>query len=132
MTHRLRTLFFGFALIALPALAGQALTVEDVLAKAAELHEKPVTATGKVLSFKQKTSKAGNAYFTFKLKGAKDEPLNVYSRGKSEKQWKDGDAVVVSGIFFKEKKLPTFTSKNEIDASLVEGKPYGVKAAPSK
>ncbi|HVL39717.1 MAG TPA: hypothetical protein VM328_10045 [Fimbriimonadaceae bacterium] len=130
MTRLLRNLIFATFFAALPAVAGEALSVESVLAKAAELDGKAVTVTGKVLGFKQKTSRAGNAYFTFKLKGGKDEPLNIYSQGKSEKEWKDGDLVVVDGIFRKEKKVQDFVVKNEIDATPKEGKPYGVKAPP--
>lgn len=115
------------ALAAASVFAVQNLTVEDVLAKAADHNDKTVTVKGKVADFKQKTSRAGNAYFTFKLKGAKDEPINVYSRGTSEKEYKDNDVVIVTGIFRKEKKVQDFTVKNEIDATKQVGKPYGVK-----
>ncbi|MCO5295494.1 MAG: hypothetical protein M9921_01420 [Fimbriimonadaceae bacterium] len=108
------------------AVAADALTVDALLQEAAKHDGKPVTVTGKVVEFKQKTSRAGNKYFTLQLKG-KSENLNVYGHGELTPAPKKDDRVEASGVFRREKKVQTFTVKNEVDVSPVEGKKYGVK-----
>src|SRR5688500_14509451 len=113
------------------ALAAEELTVEALIKDATKLDGKDVAVVGKVEGFRQRTSKIGNAYFTFKLKG-KEDSINVYSRGKMDPAIKDGDKVEVKGVYRKEKKLQDFVVKNEIDATPAEGedkekKKFGVK-----
>lgn len=120
----LSCLFLGVLL----AFAADALTVGALLKDADKYDGKAVTVTGKVLEFKQKTSRAGNQYFTLILKGdKKDADLNVYGRGKLEPAPAKDNQVEVSGVYRKEKKVTTFTVKNEVDISPVEGKKYGLK-----
>lgn len=115
-----------FGGIAIAALAFCAPIKVDDLVKAADKHNnKPVEVIGKVEKFEQRTSKAGNKYFVFKMKEAGSE-LNVYGRGEPKSPIKDGDKVKINGIFRKEKKLKNFTVKNEVDVTKVDGKPYGV------
>jgi cytochrome c-type biogenesis protein CcmE len=119
--------FLSFTLIAafVVALAGD-LTPEALL-KAADKHDgKEVQLVGKIDKLERKTSRAGNKYFVFQLKGDK-EFVNVYGRGELAEEWKNGAKAVVSGIFRKEKKLPNFTVKNEVDVSAKEGKKFGVR-----
>ncbi|MBL8069049.1 MAG: hypothetical protein JNM28_11415 [Armatimonadetes bacterium] len=116
---------FALAAISLAA----TVTVDTLLKDKAKYDGKEVVVSGKVAEYKARTSRAGNPYITFKLKGA-SATANVYLRGKLEGDAapKDGDKVEVSGIYRKEKKVTdTFTSKDEIDASPVAKKKFGVK-----
>lgn len=108
------------------AIAAEAMTVDALLKDAAKNDGKAVTVAGQVVEFKQKTSRAGNKYFTLQLKG-KTENVNVYGRGALAPAPKAGNRVEATGVFRKEKKLQDFTVKNEVDVSPVEGKKYGVK-----
>lgn len=120
----LSLLFVGVML----AVAADALTVASLLKNADKYDGKGVTVGGKVLEFKQKTSRAGNEYWTLTLKGdKKDADLNVYGRGKLDPAPAKDDKVEASGVYRKEKKVTTFTVKNEVDTSPVEGKKYGLK-----
>jgi exonuclease VII large subunit len=115
--------------LAVSALALNVLSPAQVLKDLDKYDEKVVTVAGKVSEFTQKKSRAGNPYFTFKLKEG-ESVIHVYSRGEAEKELKNGVEVHVTGIFRKEKKMQNFTVKNELDASKEEEKPYGVKIAP--
>lgn len=112
--------------LAITALADGPLSVSALL-KAADKHDsREVFVKGKVSKFDQKTSRAGNKYFTLVLKEGEDV-LNVYSRGELKPPVKAGDIVEVRGVFRKEKKLRDFTVKNEVDATEMKDKNYGVK-----
>lgn len=120
----LSVLFLGVLL----AFAADALKVDDLIKNADKHDGKAVTVVGTVVEFNPKTSRAGNKYFTLKLKGkTKETDLNVYGRGELEKAPKKDDKVEIAGIYRKEKKLSDFTVKNEVDVSPVEGKKHGVK-----
>ncbi len=93
-------------------------TVVDILKDPDKFHKKLVQVEGKVSTFRKRTSRAGNAYTTFKLVSGKDE-MTVFSYGHLELE--NGDEVVVIGRYFKEKKVGRDTFKNEIDASPKEG-----------
>lgn len=115
LSHRLAaTLVFGFSVL---AFAIDKATVAEVLKDPAKFDDKVVTVTGKVTKFKQKTSKAGNPYYNFKLVGKGEEELSVYGRGKAEPAPEDGQMVEVTGKFAKEKKVGSVTYKNEIDVT---------------
>jgi len=90
---------------------------------------KTIETSGVVADFKQKTSRAGNKYFTFKLRVSEKETtgVSVYSQGEAEEAVKDGAKVKVVGVFREEKKVYDFTVKNEIDATKVKDKENGVK-----
>lgn len=122
---------FLFASLALTALA---LAVDKVpladLLKNAKAHDgKTISTTGIVSAFKQKTSRIGNKYFTFKLAETdkSKESINVYSQGEAADGLKDGVKVVVVGVFREEKRLQDFSVKNELDATKVKDKENGVK-----
>lgn len=123
-----RVLFCVLAVGTCLAFAATKATVEDILKDPAKFDNKEIAVTAKVADFKAKTSKAGNKYFTFKLKSGEKE-VNVYGRGELEKEPKEGDKVTATGIFRKEKQIKDFKVKNEIDVSKVDGKDFGVKAA---
>jgi len=113
------------------ALASAPLTVDGLLKKASEHDGKAVSVKGEVSTFTEKTSRAGNKYTTFVLKG-ENSVANAYSQGHLDPKPKNGDMVEITGIYLKEKKLKDFTVKNEVNFTKVEGKPYGLKITKKK
>jgi hypothetical protein len=81
-------------------------------------HKKLVQVEGKVNDYNEKTSKAGNAYTTFKLT-QDDQKISVFCYGHLK--LKNGDEVVVVGRYYKERQINQSTFRNEIDASPREG-----------
>lgn len=125
----LRFAFCSGLLLAAFALAIDKISIPELLKEAKTYDGKTVETTGFVDQFKQKISRAGNKYFTFKLRaGEKDSAsINVYSQGEAEETIKDGVKVKVIGVFREEKKVMDFTVKNEVDATKVKDKENGVK-----
>ena len=116
-------------LVASAALVGGAALdakVSEIRDAPAKYDGKAVAVKGKVAHFKQKTSKAGNDYYTFDLVDGK-EKLAIYGGDKLEKPLKDDEAVVVTGKFAAERKVGEHVFTNEIDASSKLGKAFGVK-----
>jgi hypothetical protein len=117
------------AVVLLPVLgfaAAEKASVADLLKDAKKLDQKEVEVKGSLREFKQRTSKIGNKYFTFRLKDG-DQSVNVFSRGALETPPKDGAKVTVVGIYRAENKVGDNVFKNEIDCSPKEGKKFGVK-----
>ncbi len=83
-----------------------------------KFHKKLVQVEGKISDYKEKTSRAGNTYTTFKLE-QDGQKLTVFSYGHLK--LRDGDAVVVVGRYYKERRVGRATFRNEIDASSREG-----------
>lgn len=112
------------------ALAAEKATIAGLLKSPEKFDGKIVTVKGKVVKFQQKTSKAGNDYFTMKLVDDKDERISVYGRGK-HKELKDDVMVEVTGKFAKEKKVGDVTFKFEVDVTKDEKdkatKDFGIK-----
>lgn len=119
-------IYIAVLAVAAAALADGPLSVSALLKSADKHDSREVFVKGKVSKFDQKTSRAGNKYFTLVLKEG-DDLLNVYSRGELKPAVKPGDTVEVRGVFRKEKKLRDFTVKNEVDATEMKDKSYGVK-----
>lgn len=104
-------------LVGAMAFAAEKATVAELLKSPEKYDGKVVTVTGKAVKFQQKTSKAGNDYFTLKLVGKTDEEnINVFGHGK-HKVLKDDVTIEVTGKFAKEKKVGTVTYKFEVDVS---------------
>lgn len=117
------------------ALAADKVAITDLLKDPAKYDGKAITLTGKVMKFKQKTSKAGNPYYNFKLVGKTDDDVvNIYGRGKLEKELENETVVDVTGKFAKEKKVGTVTFKNEVDITKdpddAKTRDFGVKVKP--
>jgi hypothetical protein len=89
-------------------------TVTDILSNPDQYDGKMVSVEGTVGSIKEKVSKKGNAYTTFKLSQG-DKSLSVFSFGNSS--LKDADSARVMGRYQKVKHVGQFTFYNEIDAS---------------
>jgi hypothetical protein len=122
-----RLLFALGLMLAALAFAADKVSLGDILKDPKAFDGKTIATSGAVAGFKQKTSRAGNRYFTFKLKSGDKESLNVYSQGEAPEGVKDGAKVEVVGVFRAEKKVMDFTVKNEIDATKVKDKENGVK-----
>jgi hypothetical protein len=105
-----------FLLLSLMANAqGIKTTVTEILASPDKYDGKVVMVEGKASSIKEKTSKKGNAYTTFKIT-QKGNTLSVFTFG--ELTIKNGDTVRVEGKYQKVKFVPPkLTFYNEIDAS---------------
>lgn len=104
-------------LVGAMAFAAEKATVAELLKSPEKYDGKVVTVTGKAVKFQQKTSKAGNDYFTLKLVGKTDEEnINVFGHGK-HKVLKDDVTIEVTGKFAKAKKVGTVTYKFEVDVS---------------
>lgn len=129
MNRLLRTSFAFLLLLATAAFAGEQLTVEALLKNAKTHDGKAVTVIGTVTDYKEKTSKRGNPYVTFKLKGTK-EVAAIYLQGRLKKACKNGDTVIVEGKFVREKKVGDVVYKNEIDATAAKGAADRVKIVP--
>ncbi len=104
------------ALLSAVAFAADKLTVKELQAETKKFDGKEVAVTGNVESFKQKVSRAGNDYFTFKLvdKDDKKKLVNVFGHEKPKETLKDGQTLTVTGTFRLEKKVGDNTFKNEI------------------
>jgi DNA polymerase III alpha subunit len=105
-----------FLILSTLAFAIDKLTVKQLQADTKKYDNKEIILTGKVDQFKQRTSRAGNPYFTFKMvdKADKKIEVNVYGQGKPDKEPKNGDMVEVKGIYRVEKQFAGNTFKNEI------------------
>lgn len=132
-----RLVCFAALAVATLALAAEKVTIAELTKDPAKFDGKAVTLTGKVMKFKQKTSKAGNPYFTFKLVGKTEEDVvNIYGRGTHEKELANDTMVTVTGKFVKEKKVGEVTFKNEVDVTKDKNddktKNFGVKVVEPK
>ncbi len=93
-------------------------TIDAIQKDPDKFHRKLVQVEGKISDYKEKTSRAGNAYTTFKLV-QNDQRITVFTYGHLK--LKDGDEVVVVGRYYKERRVGRSTFRNEIDASPREG-----------
>jgi hypothetical protein len=93
-------------------------TVAALLKEPDKFHRKLVEVEGEVDDLKKKTSRAGNAYTTFKL-DSESKQITVFSYGHLAIS--EDDNVVVIGKFYKERRVGRTTFTNEIDASPKEG-----------
>ncbi len=117
---------FLFCVAAL-ALAVEKVSVPELVKNGSKYDNKEVQVTASFVGFQQKTSRAGNKYYTFRLKDG-EAVVNGYGRGTLENPPKDGSKARVTGVYRTEKKVGTLTFKNEIDCTPVEGKEFGVKS----
>lgn len=91
-------------------------SVSEILSNPDKYDGKMVQVDGKVYSLKFKTSKRGNPYYTFSIRGISNDALRVFSFGSPSV--KNADSVTVRGVYQKVKHVPTrYTFYNEIDAS---------------
>jgi DNA polymerase III alpha subunit len=109
------------------ALAQEQVTVQALLNDGKKYDGKQVVLVGVVRDLKEKVSKKGNAYYTFKI-GEGKQTISVFSYGTATV--KEGDRVRVTGKFAVEKRVAYATYRNEIDVT--KGKVEVLAPAPRK
>ncbi|MBN9500290.1 MAG: hypothetical protein BGO01_14275 [Armatimonadetes bacterium 55-13] len=118
-------ILIAIAAFAVVASAADKVSVAELAKSTKKYDGKVLTLVGKVDKFVQRTSKAGNPYFLFKLidKVDKNKVVNVYGQGKLEKEPKKDDLVEVTGKYFIETKSGDKTYKNELQTKAEQVKP---------
>jgi DNA polymerase III alpha subunit len=117
-----------FALVFIAsALAQEQVTVQQLLSDGKKYDGKQVVLVGVVHDLKEKVSKKGNAYYTFKI-GEGKQTVSVFSYGKATV--KEGDKVRVTGKFAVEKRVAYAVYRNEIDVT--KGKIEVLAPAPKQ
>jgi len=87
-----------------------------------ELYDgKEISVLGTVANLRLKTSKAGNDYTTFSIKGDTGDSINVFIW--KHRKLKEGQKVRVTGMYRKAKKVGRYTFNNEIEATEVKSLP---------
>lgn len=107
--------------------AQEQVTVQALLNEGKKYDGKQVVLVGIVRDLKEKVSKKGNPYYTFKI-GEGKQTVNIFSYGKATV--KEGDKVRVTGKFTVEKRVAYATYRNEIDVT--KGKVEVLTAAPTE
>lgn len=107
--------------------AQEQVTVQALLNDGKKYDGKQVVLVGIVRDLKEKVSKKGNPYYTFKI-GESKQTVSVFSYGKSTV--KEGDKVRVTGKFAVEKRVAYATYRNEIDVT--RGKVEVLTPAPTE
>ena len=96
------------------AIAQEQVTVQALLNEGKKYDGKQVVLVGIVRDLKEKVSRKGNPYYTFKI-GEGKQTVNIFSYGKATV--KEGDKVRVTGKFTVEKRVAYATYRNEIDVT---------------
>ncbi|MGC8784721.1 MAG: hypothetical protein ACP5RN_10115 [Armatimonadota bacterium] len=107
--------------------AQEQVTVQALLNEGKKYDGKQVVLVGIVRDLKEKLSKKGNPYYTFKI-GEGKQTVNIFSYGKAAV--KEGDKVRVTGKFTVEKRVAYATYRNEIDVT--RGKVEVLAPAPTE
>lgn len=94
--------------------AQEQVTVQALLSDGKKYDGKQVVLVGTVRDLKEKVSKKGNPYYTFKI-GEGKQTVSVFGYGKATV--KNGDKVRVTGKFAVEKRVAYATYRNEIDVT---------------
>ena len=108
----------GITLLAAAAWAYQAVTIAAILESPSWYDGKEVRVCAQAYHVKQKTSKAGNPYTSFRIKEEESRrTLGVYFRGTAP--IRDNQNVCVTGVFNITKKVGEYTFENQIEATEV-------------
>lgn len=103
-------------LLSLVALA-QAVSVATLLADPDRYDGQVVTVSGVVSGYRERVSRAGNAYTTFRLEEGSSS-VAVFAWG--HRGLRDGQRVRVTGVFQRIRRVGRYTFYNEIEARRVE------------
>jgi len=119
LKYTLRALFLllfllSFFLQAHNALAGEKITVKEILANPNKYDGQEVTIQGEATKIKPRTSKEGNDYTRFTLKDESGKGMNIFTRGHP--LITEGQKVTVTGIYQKVKRVGRHTFHNEVKA----------------
>ena len=107
--------------------AQEQVTVQALLNEGKRYDGKQVVLLGVVRDLREKVSRKGNPYYTFKI-GEGKQSVSVFGYGKATV--KEGDRVRVTGKFAVEKRVAYATYRNEIDVS--KGKVEVLTPAPTE
>lgn len=94
--------------------AASSVSVSSICANKSHYHTKLVVSIGRVENMFEKLSRKGNYYYTFDLVDAGDR-VRVFSFGKP--QVKNGDKVVVRGVYYKVRTVGHYVFEHEIDVT---------------
>lgn len=94
--------------------AQEQVTVQALLNNGKQYDGKQVVLVGVASKLKQKVSKKGNAYYTFRISDGK-QSVSVFGYGNAPA--KEGDKVRVTDKFAVEKRVGYATYRNEIDVT---------------
>ena len=119
LKYTLRALFLllfllSFFLQAHNTLAGEKITIKEILSNPNKYDGQEVTIQGKATKIKPRTSKKGNDYTTFTLRDESGKSMNFYTRGLP--LLAEGQKVTVTGIYEKVKRVGRQTFHNEVKA----------------
>jgi DNA polymerase III alpha subunit len=92
-------------------------TAQAIIANPALYDGQTVTVHGTVTELRERTSRRGNAYTTFKLQDPSGGAVSVFSWGHPTS--KNGDRVEVEGVFQEVKHVAPYVFYNEIDSRRV-------------
>ncbi|MEJ5251288.1 MAG: hypothetical protein HPY54_16390 [Chthonomonadetes bacterium] len=106
--------------------AQEQVTVQALLTDGKKYDGKQVVLVGIVRDLKEKVSRKGNPYYTFKI-GEGKQTISIFSYGKASV--KNGDKVRVTGKFAVEKRVGYAVYRNEIDVT--KGKVEVLTSAPA-
>ncbi len=108
----------GVGFLAAAGWAYQAVTIASILQSPSWYDGKEVQVCAQAYHVKQKTSKAGNPYTSFRIKEEEcKRSLGVYFRGTAPVR--DDQTVCVTGVFNITKKVGEYTFENQIEATEV-------------
>jgi|SRR5579885_1720366 cytochrome c-type biogenesis protein CcmE len=99
-----------------PADAAGRLELADLIAHADQYDKQVVTVVGRVTNLQLASNKQGQLAYGFLLKDG-DEAVRVFALGKAE--IREGDQVVVEGVFSRQRLAGRAATHNEIKASSI-------------
>lgn len=106
-----------FAVCALPVLAAPQVGIRAVVQDPDRYDGKVVSVVGTITAYRERVSRAGNPYTTFRLTDG-EASLSVFVW---ERQGlRDGQRIRVTGTFAKAKRVATYTFGNEIQAHRID------------
>lgn len=100
-----------------PLFAGTMMGIPELIAHAEEYDRQMVMVAGRVSDLQIATNREGQLAYGFLLKDAEGVALKVIALGKSEVR--DGDQVIVEGVFSRHRQVGRATIYNEIKATVV-------------
>jgi hypothetical protein len=91
-------------------------TIKSLLSNSDQYHQQTVSVIGEAAEIKTMTGPRNLPFYTFLLKD-KDESVTVVMKGKPE--FREGDQVLVHGVFFKTRRAGRTTVADRIEATEV-------------
>ena len=111
-------MLFSFLLQVQLPLAGEKVTVKEILSNPDKYDGQEVSLQGKATKIRARVSKKGNDYTTFTLKDESGKGMNIFTYGHPPII--DGQKVTVTGIYQKVKKVGIYKFSNEVEANSIK------------